>query len=539
VVAVLSRVDAHAAFQEVVPTVWLFVRRRVMADDRMKGYKDLYPDGQDGSAAAAGNVIALDDKTIADVKAKRASKKNAEKRLMPDGARELPPPSEPMAVARTFIDHGRRHGGELTLRHWRGGWWEWRTSRWVELDERAVRKDAYAFTENAMYEDPNKGATPWAPNRHRIADLLDALAALCHLREDMPTPGWSARVDAPPAREFVSVANGLLHVETRTLRPHDPRLFNLSAVPFDYDPAAPAPARWTRFLEELWPDDLDARDALQEFVGYVISGRTDLHKILLLVGPTRAGKGVFARVLKSLVGEGNYCGPTLASLGTNFGLAPLIGKPLAIVSDARLGGANTHQVVERLLSISGEDMLTVDRKFRDQWNGALPTRFLIISNELPRFGDSSGAIAGRFVVLMLTKSFLGKENTALTAELLPELPGILNWALTGLARLEQNKRFTEPASAVDAVVALQDLVSPVAAFVRDKCVRGTFEVPCTVLYESWKTWAEDNGHRAGSAQTFGRDLRAVVPGVRVVRPRDGQRARALLRRSSYRYLNRQ
>ena len=36
-------------------------------------------------------------------------------------------------------------------------------------------------------------------------------------------------------------------------------------------------------------------------------------------------------------------GPTLARLATNFGLAPLLGKPLAVVSDARLGGAARTQ----------------------------------------------------------------------------------------------------------------------------------------------------------------------------------------------------
>lgn len=118
-------------------------------------------------------------------------------------------------------------------------------------------------------------------------------------------------------------------------------------------------------------------------MGYVISGRRDLHKILLLVGPTRAGKGVIARVMKELVGRGNYAGPTLASLGTNFGLSPLIGKPLAIISDARLGGANVHQVVERLLSVSGEDMLTVDVKYREPWTGTLPTRFLDERSDAP------------------------------------------------------------------------------------------------------------------------------------------------------------
>ena len=103
---------------------------------------------------------------------------------------------------------------------------------------------------------------------------------------------------------------------------------------------------------------------------------------MLLIGPTRSGKGTIARVLTALLGKGNVAGPTLASLGTNFGLSPLIGRPLAVVSDARLAGANVHQIVERLLSISGEDLLTIDRKYRDPWSGEPLSRFLILSNEL-------------------------------------------------------------------------------------------------------------------------------------------------------------
>ena len=41
------------------------------------------------------------------------------------------------------------------------------------------------------------------------------------------------------------------------------------------------------------------------------------------------------------------------------------------------------------------------------------------------------------------------------------------------------------------------------------------------LWSGWKSWAEDNGQAAGTKQRFGRDLRAVVPHVKVVRPRDG------------------
>ncbi|HVA85014.1 MAG TPA: phage/plasmid primase, P4 family, partial [Candidatus Saccharimonadales bacterium] len=355
------------------------------------------------------------------------------------------------------------------------------------------------------------------------ADLLDALRAVTHLSETVDMPSWLDDRDHRPAAELVACANGLLHIPTRTLLAHDHAYFNRVAVPFDYQADPPRPTRWLTFLGELWPDDPDAIEALAEFMGYVISGRRDLHKILLLIGPTRAGKGVIARVLKALVGRGNYAGPTLASLGTNFGLSPLIGKPLAIISDARLGGnTNVHQVVERLLSISGEDMLTVDVKFKEPWTGTLPTRFLVISNELPRFGDASGAIASRFLVLTLRQSWLGRENPALTDELISELPGILGWVLDGLERLTARGRFTEPASSTDAIVALADLVSPTSAFVRERCVAGPMnEVPCDTLYAEWKAWAEDNGHRPGSVQTFGRDLRAVLPGLRTKRPRDG------------------
>src|SRR5262249_45111110 len=157
---------------------------------------------------------------------------------------------------------------------------------------------------------------------------------------------------------IVSVRNGLLDVSRRKLLPHTPQFFNQTTVPFDYDPQAPEPQRWLEFLKALWPSEPVAIDVLAEWFGYVIAGRTDLHKILLMVGPTRGGKGAIARVLTALIGRKNVAGPTLNSFSGEFGLAPLIGKPLAVISDARFSGRDDGIVVERLLSISGEDTLT-------------------------------------------------------------------------------------------------------------------------------------------------------------------------------------
>jgi putative DNA primase/helicase len=382
----------------------------------------------------------------------------------------LPSPALPMAVAREFVAESCLYEGKLTLRHWRGGWWQWRIAHWTEVEDRVVRGVLYRFTENAWWGAGDE-LKPWAPNKHKISDLIDALTGICLLPSEVDQPCW---IDAPDIGSVVSAAKGLLDVERRELLVHTPCYFNQTSVPFDYNAKAPEPRRWLDFLAELWPDQPDAIDVLGEWFGYVISGRLDLHKILLMVGPTRGGKGVIARILTAMIGRKNVAGPTLNSLGGEFGLAPLIGKPLAVISDARFAGKDASVVVERLLSISGEDTLTVNRKYRDQWSGKLPTRLHVLSNELPKLGDASTAIVGCMVLLLTTRSWLGREDYGLEPALQTELTGILNWALDGLHRLAvvNENIFTRVPEAEEAVTTMRDLASPVAAFVREQCEVG-------------------------------------------------------------------
>jgi putative DNA primase/helicase len=441
---------------------------------------------------------------------------------VPD-ARVLPSPSEPMAVARTFHAERYQHADGSLLCHWRGQWWTWQTSHWKELELGALRAAIYRFTENAQYEawDERKKdmvLKPWAPNHHKVANVLEALAGIVLLPKDIDQPTW---ITGGHEGVIVACANGLLDVSRKMLLPHSPAYFNQTAVPFDYDPDALDPERWLDFLADLWGDDMESVATLAQWFGYVLSGRLDLHKIFLLVGPTRAGKGVISRVLGALIGRQNVAGPTLSSLNGDFGLAPLIGKPLAVIADARLNGrGDTSAVVERLLSISGEDMLSVNIKYREQWTGKLPSRFMVLSNELPRLGDASAAIAGRFVTLLLQHSWLNNEDADLEPDLHRELTGILNWSLDGLARLVDQGRFTRPEATRIAFTALQDLASPVGAFVREACVTGTeHEIQIDRLWSAWKFWGEENGHRAGTKQKFGADLRAVYPPLKRRRPR--------------------
>jgi putative DNA primase/helicase len=365
-----------------------------------------------------------------------------------------PRPDAPMAVARQLFNACRDEDGIRTLLAWRGGWMLWRTTHWSEIDNAEVRSSIYQALEDAVYI---KGLAfePWRPTRNKVSNVMEAMAAIGCLPADIDPPSWIDKHDMDVAAEqVIACRNGLLNLTTRVLDHHSPALFNMVSVPFEFERNAKQPAAWLKFLNTVWADDTDSIMLLQEYFGYVLSGRTDLQKILMLIGPTRSGKGTIARLLTELVGRGHVCGPTLASLGTNFGLSPLLGRPLAIISDARLGNTGANTVVERLLSISGEDMLTIDRKYREPWSGKLPTRLVVLSNELPKFRDSSAAIANRLLILQMTQSFLGREDRTLDRKLRGELPGILNWALEGLGRLTENGSFTVPAASDHATALI-------------------------------------------------------------------------------------
>jgi putative DNA primase/helicase len=345
------------------------------------------------------------------------------------------------------------------------------------------------------------------------------------LSAEVEPPCW-LKGDAPfkPA-ELIPCKNALVHLPSvvvgdlaeprkMTVKP-TPRLFCTYALEFDFDLDVEPPEEWLGFLD--WPSDPQSISTLQEWFGYCLTPDTSQEKILALIGPKRAGKDTIARILADLVGRKNAAGPTLAGLSTQFGLESLIGKPLAVVSDARISGrTDSSIIVERLLAISGRGRLTVDRKFLHAWDGNLPTRFVLISNELPRLTDAAGALASRLVILRLTKSFYGEEDLELYDRLKAEQPGILLWAIEGWRRLQERGCFVQPESGADLKESLEEFMAPVLTFIHQWCAVGpALEVETGRLFGEWKRWCEENGHQyTGTQQSFGKDLRAACPSIR-------------------------
>ncbi len=424
----------------------------------------------------------------------------------------LPPPHAPIDVARELAPQL-----PAASKWWRGDYYLWDGTRYALWRDEAVDNWLYQRTADAYFEGAeDKGPAPWRPTENKINGVSHALSrgVLYHPSETEP--------DDSPSQ--VACANGVFDVVTGALLPHDPVRFNLASVPFDYDPAAKAPT-WEWFLNDVLP--ADAQVFLRQWFGYVLSGRTDLEKIANLVGKRRSGKGTIATVLEALVGAENVAAPSMPSLVGSFGEQPLIGKTLAVFSDISWSFRDIAEAVEIVKKISGNDSRDVNRKNREIWHGRLGVRFMIMGNDMPRFTDASGALAGRMIHVQFPGSFYGRELPGVKAALLNELPGILNWALAGLAELTERGSFTMPQTSEDLAAEVRRQQSPVQGFLDDLCTfpENANPVPLDELHPVYRKWALAGGvEHALDRERFSRALASA--GFIVERKMiDGLRAR--------------
>jgi len=460
---------------------------------------------------------------------------------LPDSPLEHP--DDPHRLASGYLLSIDPPGKPRTLRFQSGEFLEWvagayrpltgdevkaRLTEWVRADFEEVWKWEWEAWNDDPNHDPDKEPRVRKISVRLLGDVINVLKSLVILSAETTPPCWLDGEDGPDPRNVVAFPNGLLDIPSGKLIPPTPHFFTTNAVTFEYDPDPPIPERWIAFLEEVWPDDPEAVQCLREWLAYLLTADTSLQKLLMLIGPRRAGKGLILRIVRALVGARNYASPTLNSLAGDFGLSQLLHKTVAAIPDARFTGRSDDAgvVVERLLSITGEDTLGVNRKHKDFLPARLLTRFVIATNELPRLGDASGALSGRMIILRFTHTFFHREDHGLEAKLLAELPGILVWALAGWQTLRDRGRHLEPASGRELQEDMDDLSSPTGAFIKDRCVLGpTGSESVGNLFAAWKSWCDTQGREhPGTKQTFCRDLHASVGSLKAKkRNRGGER----------------
>ena len=108
------------------------------------------------------------------------------------------------------------------------------------------------------------------------------------------------------------------------------------------------------------------------------------------------------------------------------------------------------------------------------------------------------------------------QDKDLAEKLERELPGILNWALAGLAALREQGRFTEAPGVLAVTEEFRRESNPVSGFVEECCDVGDPQAwtASSDLYEAYRSWAEVNGVRAVSSGWFGRNLSRLDARIR-------------------------
>lgn len=421
-------------------------------------------------------------------------------------SQQWPNPNEPMKVARHFLANLERRGHPLRWHDYE--WIGYTKNHWKTLQDDDIRNNMYRTLENATYADEKGHPRRWKPNIKKVNEIIAALRSVAQI-VTVDEGGWfDGRTD-----QVIPCKNGLVRVADRKLLKHSPLSFNRYVLPFNYDPAATS-SLWTKYTNGAF-DSQETVETVEEWIGYILSGRKDLERYLLLVGPRRAGKGTFMVVISALLPKESHIGFNAERFKRDkFAQTELIGKSLINISDSR-ADLSDLRFVDLLLRIVGNDEVSLRPPYgrqKDTFNGNLPGRLTVASNYLPVFPDDSQAIADRTLAIEMSNCFVGKEDHRLKAKLTrPEhLSAILNRALDGLDRLNERGRFRQPACGLELLANLRESGSPIKLFLNECCKIAPDELVLKEpLYRAYRAFCEGFGFLALDYSRFASALYAA------------------------------
>ena len=205
---------------------------------------------------------------------------------LPDVAQPLvPPPGDPMAVARQFVkEHHITDNGTRLLRHHRGDFYRYDGRCWPEAEERKIRAKLYQWLEHAVYAKESKGGPqlePFEPNKYKIANVVDALGGRPHRPRELDAPAW--RDGRPALGRRVVARDGERH--PRPLHPDAPpalaAVLHLHALDLAVQPATRRARGGSRSSASSGTATTRRTRRSQEVMGYVLCGDTSLQKMFM------------------------------------------------------------------------------------------------------------------------------------------------------------------------------------------------------------------------------------------------------------------
>ena len=350
--------------------------------------------------------------------------------------------------------------------------YRWTGTHWSACDEGAACQDAYRWISET---NPLHTSAENAVKAVRSAKLW--------VKE---LPLVSDEIIIPCSNGYVRLVNGQL-----TLIEPAKEFGMQHALRCAYEPEFALATRFENFLRTVLPDEA-VRGRVQEYVGYTLMSDARYQRAQLWLGAGANGKGVLANIVQEL--HGNTAAVSLDGL-EGFKLSVLVGASLIFVDEIPKNRIN-EQILKSL--IAGE-RIQIDRKYEKPISIHVRGKWLVLGNHLPTVTDHSIGFWRRWDIVPFNVTVKEADRDPLLAQTIidVEMPGVLNWALAGLARLQKR-------SAFEAIlpVAMQDFLSDAKR--ETNSVQGWYEesdvivmdaasTPKDEVYEHYREWCGRNG----------------------------------------------
>lgn len=304
---------------------------------------------------------------------------------------------------------------------------------------------------------------------------------------------------------LINLLNGTFEITPKEtiLKPFNAEDFLTYQLPFCYNPIATAPI-FEAYLNRVLPDK-QAQNILAEFIGYVFTDTSTLklEKALLLYGDGANGKSVFFEVVTALLGTKNTSNHSLENLTneTGYHRATIANKLVNYASE--LNGKLEASIFKQL--VSGEPV-SARLPYGNPFEIRKYAKLIFNCNKLPSDVEHTNAYFRRFIIIPFDVTIPENErDSELPQKIINnELAGVFNWALEGLKRLLENKKFTHSEKVKDAIDSYKKHSDSVKMFLDDNnyIIDANDTMPLKELYIEYKAYCLDCGYRVTSINTF-------------------------------------
>ena len=192
-----------------------------------------------------------------------------------------------------------------------------------------------------------------------------------------------------------------------------------------------------QFLEEIFENKGELIKYMLYLTGYLISGTKSRQNFYICKGKGKNGKSVYLQLLEKLVGEDFVISPSLSKLSTNkFSLGNAEGKKLIIASENQNKSIGID--TELLKSLTGNDRIEMERKFKDAQTKRLNLELIFSANSILKFKDDTYGFKRRIQVIPFNYT-VKNADIDLPSKLEDEIPGIMNKVIKAFIKGTESK----------------------------------------------------------------------------------------------------